>query len=294
MLGLGRARHVGLVGVSAALIALSLADARLGAEPAPRGEGRIAFTFGESGDLHPSQLAVMDADGNNRRVVGPDHVYGLSWSRDGRFIAFQSGLGIYTINVDGRPRHRRVVRNGGGPDWSPSGRAIAFERRPDIWIVNLNDHRQRRIVRNGQSPRWSPDGRKLAFERSRGQVLDLWIVDLATKRERRLVRNGDAADWSPDGRRLVFQRWRPQGQDFQSFMYVMRADGTAERRLFKGQDPTWSPNGQEIAFLGVDARRHYNDAVIRARLDGSDRRVLFGRMPYCGCGSPIWARAPRG
>ena len=74
-MGFGRALRVGLVGLAAALIALILADARLGAEPA-RGEGRIAFTFGESGDLHPSQLAVMDADGKNRRVLPPWPVIG--------------------------------------------------------------------------------------------------------------------------------------------------------------------------------------------------------------------------
>ena len=38
----------------------------------------------------------------------------------------------------------------------------------------------------------------------------------------------------------------------------------------------------------------YADAVIRARLDGTGRRVLFGRHPYCGCGELDWARALRG
>ena len=118
-MGFGRALRVGLVGLAVALIALILADARLGAEPA-RGEGRIAFTFGESGDLHPSQLAVMDADGKNRRVLPPWPVIGLSWSPDGRFIAYGSlgNYGIVTMNVDGRQTYRRVIRNGRNSDWS--------------------------------------------------------------------------------------------------------------------------------------------------------------------------------
>ena len=45
---------LGLVGVAPALIALILADARVGAEPESRGEGRIAFTLGESSADHPS------------------------------------------------------------------------------------------------------------------------------------------------------------------------------------------------------------------------------------------------
>jgi Tol biopolymer transport system component len=311
VLGFGRALRVGLVGLPAALIALSLADPRLGAEPESRGEGRIAFTFGESGDRHPSQLAVMDGDGRNRRLLPLDHVYGLSWSPDGRLIAFQVvGLSarpniyrpnIWTMNVDRRPRYRRVVRNGGSPDWSPNGRSIAFERGGDIWVFDLGDRRQRRIVRDGSSPSWSPDGRKLAFERARGQRClpqacvsraAVWVLEIAAKKERRLVRNGDAANWSPDGRQIAFERWRSHFQDFESFIYVMRADGTAQRRLFRGEHPVWSPNGQELAFVGRDDGR-YADAIIRARLDGRGRRVLFGRMPYCGCVAPEWGPPPR-
>ena len=159
-MGFGRALTVGL---AATLLALSLADARLSAGPQSRGEGRIAFTFGESSADRPAQLAVMDGDGKNRRALPPFDVHGgLSWSPDGRLIAFGRiafrGNGIYTINVD-RRKYRRVVRNGLLPDWSPNGRSIAFERGRDIWVFNLNDRRQWRIVRHGSSPSWSPDAR---------------------------------------------------------------------------------------------------------------------------------------
>lgn len=286
----GRALTVGL---AAALIALAFADPRLAAEPASRGEGRMAFIFGESGGEHPSQLAVMDADGKNRRALPFDDVHGgLSWSPDGRSIAFglmsftpasKGRNGIYTINVD-RRKYRRVLRNGVLPDWSPNGRSIAFERGRDIWVFNLNDRRQRRIVRHGSSPSWSPDARKLAFVRGN----DLWVLELAGKKERRLVRNGGAASWSPDGRQIAFSSRCPD-----CFIFVVRSDGTKRRRLFRGANPVWSPNGQEIAFVGADKRRGFYDAIVRARLDGSGRRVLFGQYPYCGCGFLDWA-AERG
>ena len=288
VLGFGRALRVGLVGLAAALIALSLADARLGADPEARGEGRIAFTFGESGALRPSQLAVMDADGKNRRALPPYGIGRLSWSPDGRSIAFSVPSVIHTVNVD-RRRYRRVVRNGFSPDWSPNGRSIAFGRGRDIWVFNLHDRWQRRIVRDGGSPRWSPDSRKVAFER----YPDLWVLDIAAKKERRLVRNGDFANWSPDGRQIAFRRCRSQGAIENCFVYVMRSDGTKQRRLFRGEFPAWSPNGQELVFVGPDDRRGYADAVIRARLDGSGRRVLFGQKPACGCVAPEWGPPPR-
>jgi len=297
VLWFGRAPRMGLVAFSVALIPLILVDARAGAERQSRGEGRIAFTRGESGAPRPAQLAVIDADGKNRRVLPPFDVLGLSLSPDGRFIAFKpyspmAGCScapgdLMTITVDDRLRYRRVVHHdslGGGLAWSPDGRSIAFALRGGgIWAVNLSNHRQRRIVRDGWDPTWSPDGKKLAFERGQEQAPDLWVVDLATKKERRLVRNGRSPDWSPDGRRIVFYRCYP------CFIHVIRADGTAQRRLFAGNEPVWSPNGKEIAFIGKDARHHYYDAIIRARLDGSGRRVLFGQV-VCGCGPPDWSR----
>jgi Tol biopolymer transport system component len=283
------AMRVGLAGLPAALIGLIVAAGPLHAKPESRDDGRIAFTFGESGDLHPSQLAVMDADGKNRHVLPPWPAIGVSWSSDGRFIAYGSlgHYGISTISVDGRPRGQRVVRNGDRPDWSPDGSSIAFDRSHDIWGVNLNSHRQRRLVRHASSARWSPDGRKLAFERGN----DVWVFDLARKKEHLLVRNGSDADWSPDGRQIAFDRCGTQNLESTCFIYLAQSDWTGQRRLFKGEEPVWSPSGQELAFIGEAGGR--SDAIIRARLDGSGRRVLFGRRPYCGCGSLDWTRGRR-
>jgi Tol biopolymer transport system component len=99
-MGCGRAVGVGLVGAAAALIALVLADARLRAEPASHDEGRIAFTFGESGADRPAQLAVMDADGKNRRALPPFNVNSLTWSPGGRFIAYEWAGDIYKVDVE--------------------------------------------------------------------------------------------------------------------------------------------------------------------------------------------------
>lgn len=258
---------------AAVLIALMVADTGAGAHS--RTGGRIAFAVGESGVPRPSQLGVMDADGKHRRMLPPFDVHSGSWSPDGRSIAYGRTFGfaasIWTTNVNGGPAHR-IVRNGDSPDWSPDGKSIAFEHRGGIWALDLNDGRQRRIVRHGHSPRWSPDGRKLVFERGRPRT-DLWVLDVATKEERLLVGRGRSADWSPRGGEIVFDRCRAR-----CFVYIVRADGTAQRRLFEGVEPRWSPTGQEIAFVGRDPRLQYYDTIIRARLDGSGRRVLFGEV----------------
>ena len=115
----------------------------------------------------------------------------------------------------------------------------------------------RRAILEGIEPAWSPDGRRIAYAApARGGATDLFVVDADGTHRGRLTRTGTAdelaPDWSPDGKRLVVER---AGE-----IYVLRADGSAERRLVAGWEPAWSPGGRRIAFV-LDDRLH----VIRAK-----------------------------
>jgi Tol biopolymer transport system component len=54
-------------------------------------------------------------------------------------------------------------------------------------------------------------------------------------------------DWSPNGRLIAFTTSRASGG-----VYVVRPDGTAMRRVFRGEasDVDWSPDGQSLVFVG--------------------------------------------
>jgi Tol biopolymer transport system component len=56
---------------------------------------------------------------------------------------------------------------------------------------------------------------------------------------------------SPDGRQILFTRtWIDGVNDRrESQLWLMEADGTRQRFLTKGSNPSWSPDGTRIAFL---------------------------------------------
>jgi Tol biopolymer transport system component len=272
----------GLV-LAVSLLTLTHAAQGLEASPESQRDGRIIFIVGESGDIGPSpNLVMMDADGSNShlRLHWASHAV---FSPNGRSIAYEliGARDTRVIAADGPVRDRLLIRNASFADWSPAGAAIAFERGDDVWVKSLRSGSQRRVARNADVPAWSPDGKRLAIRRgrdARGFGGDIWVLDLATKREHRLIRNACEAHWSPDGRWIAFERCN----EYESYIYVTHADGTAAHRVAAGTSPAWSPDSRELAYS--DERR-----IIRIRLDGSHRRVVYHPGGYCGCRFLDWA-----
>jgi Tol biopolymer transport system component len=282
-----------------------LAPAFPGMRWSPDGQ-KVAFAaIVDLPDRLSSDIYVMNADGSGQRELTPDDAQENSpaWSPDGRRIAFLSS-GIRVVNADGSGL-RRLTRKGWGdsaPAWSPDGRRIAFVSRRDgnleIYVMNADGSGQRRLTRNtvrDENPVWSPDGQKIAFE-SKWQV---WLMNADGSGQRRLTLNGArnfAPAWSPDGRRIAFER-RVGRQDektgscnrcgrastFQ--VYVTNADGSEARMLAQdGAQPSWSPDGQKIAF-----QKQTNIYVMNA--DGSGQRELTRGSRRDS--QPVWSPAQK-
>jgi TolB protein len=134
---------------------------------------------------------------------------------------------------------------------------------------------------------WSPDGRKIAFVRyspCRGSVCpgdaDIHVMNADGSDKRRLTRDAQLdylPAWSPDGQQIVFERRRRTNPKTAPHLYrrevfVMNADGSAQRRLAYGAGPRLSPDGEQIAF--VSRRDGDQEDVYVTNADGGGQRNM--------------------
>jgi Tol biopolymer transport system component len=102
--------------------------------------------------------------------------------------------------------------------------------------------------------------------------------------------------WSPDGRKLVFVAQLRESAGLcdtagacNDEIFVINGDGSGLRRLTRNAvpdgQPTWSPDGQKIAF--VSPRDGAGDDVFVMNADGSDQRNLTRKAGDQG--GPHWS-----
>lgn len=257
-----------------ALLSASAGEAALHTQPSqlyftvftPRGGTEIGWI---DPAMSPATPRIL------RSLVGAASV---SWSPDGRRLAFVSPLGLSVANADGTNQRRLIgerpnsfVRDA-DPAWSPDGDEIAFTHfsgalTAHIEVISATGS-GRRVVTRGQEPSWSPDGRRIVFDDGGSGRWRLFTVD-ATGKHRQQLTQPDGTDgapaWSPDGRTIVFMR----EQDHRPAIYRIGANGKDLKRLTDGFDttPGWSPDGQFVVF----SRRQRNGRfqLFSVRADGA-------------------------
>lgn len=141
---------------------------------------------------------------------------------------------------------------------------IADRKEPEEFARRLTDHTKwRNFVNSG--PALSPKGDKVAFLSDRSGYFDIYLMSaIDGKMLGKLVSGQQSGDleelhwlragisWSPDSKHLVFAA-KSLGDDVLHIVDVRKKKIVDNIKLdLEGVfTPSWSPNGEEIAFMGI-------------------------------------------
>ncbi len=138
--------------------------------------------------------------------------------------------------------------------------------RTDLFLVQPDGSSVRPLTNTPNlaeaQPSWSPDRRRVAYTASTHDTPNaawgLWVLDVATGQRQQITDGPEnyEPDWRPDGSLLVFTNiGRTGGVPTSSEIAVITPDGYYYRPLarvvstsYGMVNPTWSPDGQRIAF----------------------------------------------
>jgi WD40 repeat protein len=138
---------------------------------------------------------------------------------------------------------------------------------------------------------------RIVFSSTADGSFDLFAIDPNGSNPVNLTQSS-AHEWdpavSPDGARIAFSR-RDQGRT-SSDIWVMAANGTAQERLNKendpphDRDPAWSPDGQWLAWTRSEGGPEISQIWIM-RPNGSGKQAITDDQPGIYEHSPAWSPA---
>ncbi len=236
-------------------------------------EGGLSFISAVSGEkIRDLSLAGFQQTGRGTSW-SPDGKYIAHAGMDK-----EKRLGVFLITVETGEVKLLVTQEeaSGSMTWSADGKSIAYHYKRDIYVVNIEDGKARRLTfpteKDGDKrtrifarPVFAPDGRSVAYIAANGQKSDTVMATTIDGKETREIfhtKNGGPVNvfgWSPDGRYIVFTPGNKEiwcaptggGEPFQI------ADTSNLGEEAWAWWPEWSPKGDEIIFGVVNEKFKY-------------------------------------
>jgi Tol biopolymer transport system component len=268
-----------------------------GIERSPSGD-RIAF---ESG----GQVYLLELPSGEIAEVAADAARFVTWSPDGRWLAFNNDSGLYLYEPATGERQQLDEVSGaeqGGrrfAAWSPDGRQLAFVSDDGLYL-NVPDTGERRQLVAGQASGpilWSPDSSRIAFrfgprvamtygayahDPQVGQQL-VHVVEVDGSTEPKPLPPARSPSWCPDGTSIAYLSEGCITGEWN--VYTVRPDGSSAKRLSDTPDsakegPAWSPTGSSIAYSTLDK-------LMLVDADSGEARTLAVSDALATIGAPL-------
>ena len=281
----------------------------------------IAYTVAANDvekDKRNTDIWMVSADGarNIQLTFTPDGESAPRWSPDGKYLAFIASRGtedekkkggqVWLLDRNGGEAQKLTDIDGGVSDyaWSPDSTRLVFtksDKDPD------DEPEKKDGWKRKTAPPIVID--RYHFKQDREGYLKriythVWVYDIGAKKAEQITAgpfNDSSPAWSPDGTKIAFvsKRTGPdpdRNQD--SNIFVVDAKPGAEAKAvttYEGADggrPSWSPDGQWIAYLQGDVTKYsaYDlDKLAIVPAGGGAAKVLTGTLDRPVQGSIWWS-----
>jgi hypothetical protein len=256
------------------------------AEPEPAVlKGRIVFPVFDA-EAGTYNVYLARPDGGDRTLVAAEASQ-PTLNSDGGRVAFRSwaqNRGLFERGLEGDGEWQfNTFGEAARPAFSPDDQSFLFQSREggEEFAIYRTVDREYEVLRReafpvqGEAPAWTADGESLIYRGCLGERCGLYKINIDGSSPQQLTENLSDTNpaVSPDGETIALMA---QDYDENWDIYTIGIGGSGRKQLTTDPAPdglpTWSPDGQSIAFV---SERSGEWAVWAMDADGNNQRLLF-------------------
>ncbi len=261
-------------------------------------------------DYIGSRLEILDIETGTRKIIYESEkpFEAPNWSRDGKFLVFNSKGLLYGISAEGgKPELINTAfanANNNDHGISPDDKQLVISNhvkdRPDgenslIFVLPIGGGVPKQITDKGPSywHGWSPDGKYLIYTGKRNNQWGIYRIPATGGEETQLTNSpflDDGSEYSTDGNYIWFNSNRTGKMQ----IWKMKNDGSEQTQITFDEYQNWfahqSPDGKKLIMLSfppeVDSWDHpYYKHVLLRLMDVGELKPKVVAHLYGGQGT---------